>query len=230
MIQAQYAALYSIGGSIGTEVPVPLGSKKGLRRITTDDGRELWGTDSDTTANGYADIIDYTEQGLYEIKPHSAAMLGEVTVGWYISAWNTAVQKGQQPSPYNIYLHPGGKYPPKPGVIVGTDPNDASKWVTAELSAPGVILYGTVRKNTHKRPVPIYVYDWNPNTQKVNPRKGADSAVGVPVYTSPQVLIPMPDSEQAGRVGVVTVCVYALYLGWKALQTTACGPCSLVFP
>lgn len=186
MIQFQYAEIYSMGGVPTTrfEVPIPFGSKSGLKKITTEYG-EYWGVSSDTLSTGYADIVDIMEAGLYEIKPIRAATLGAITMAWYISAWNIAVQQG---SPgYQSYLMPGLSYPKTP-VIVGTDPNNKDNWITANLNAPGVITYWTTKKTSGKHPVPVFVFEWNPTTQRVEKRYS--SAQPSPV-TRPQ-LPPIP--------------------------------------
>ena len=95
MIQAQYAEMFSPGIPIGIEYPIPMGSKNGLKRIEVD-GIDYWGVDNSSLATGYADIIDWGEAGLYEIKPYSGKNLGVVTVGWYIFSWNPKFNKNDQ--------------------------------------------------------------------------------------------------------------------------------------
>jgi RHS repeat-associated protein len=168
MIQAQYTFLYSVGGQVGIEYPIPLASTGALRDIfstvtshTAGTGEELWRLHH-TNAGGFADIIDFAEMGLYEIKPKGSEGFGAVQAGWYIAAFN---ETGRG------YLKPGMKYPPPPGVIVGTDPVDPTKWVTGWLALPGVIVYSTkIKDDKVRQPEPIYVFEWNPEKHRVDRR------------------------------------------------------------
>jgi RHS repeat-associated protein len=174
MIQEQYASLYASAGPVIPEFPIPMGSARGLKPIKVN-GQVYWGTTKASLASGYADIVDFGERGLYEIKPWSAKELGQVTVGWYLSAWNFAAQQSNS----ELYLQPGTRYPLSP-TIVGSDPKDYRKWITAELyGSTGVILYGTLNKS-NPRTVPVFVFEWDPYKGKVERRSGARAAEWYP--------------------------------------------------
>jgi RHS repeat-associated protein len=168
MIQAQYASLYSVGGRVGIEYPIPSASTSALSGLfstitshTIATGEDLWRIHH-TDNIGYADIIDFTEMGLYEIKPKGSEAFGAVQAGWYIAAYNDSGRG---------YIGPGSKYPPLPGVIVGTDPADARKWVTGWLPFPGVIVYSTkIKDDQVRQPEPVYVFEWNPEKQEAERR------------------------------------------------------------
>jgi hypothetical protein len=166
MIQEQYAALYSSGGPVRPEFPIPMGSARGVKRIVVN-GVEYWGTDKASLATGYADIVDFGERGLYEIKPYSAIGLGQVTVAWYLSSWNYYVQQSNS----GLYLQPGSRYPVST-TIVGSDPNNPSKWITASLYEPGLILYTTLNKSKPVT-VPVFVFEWDPEQGKAIRTSGA---------------------------------------------------------
>ncbi|MDR3573925.1 MAG: RHS repeat-associated core domain-containing protein [Anaerolineaceae bacterium] len=165
MIQAQYMALYGVG-EVSIEVPIPYGSASWLR---TKNG-------TPTMKVGEADIIDTQPASfgfvndLYEIKPENSLEFGLNTVDWYITVWDTY-------NPPNDPLMPGYHYPAKPGVIVGTDPNNPNNWIIGEeYGASGVILYRSESKGSG-RPIPVYVFEWDPKLHKVVTRPSQSLAL-----------------------------------------------------
>jgi hypothetical protein len=172
MIEAQYRALYD-SGDVRFNFTIPLGSARGLKKYNIN-GTIYWGTDKVSFANGYADIVDWVEKGLYEIKPYRSAQLGQATVNWYLAMWNYEETENGR----HRYLTPGKRYPLSP-TIVGTDPKDPSKWITAEAYGKGVILYKTLNKSD-PRTVPVFVFEWDVEQQKVVRRSGAKAAQWYP--------------------------------------------------
>ena len=167
MIQAQYGALYRhIKSDYDFERIVPLGKASGLEVEFTESG--VYYVKQPAGLYGRADIIDFGEGGLYEIKPISAPNAGVATAVIYIKAWNDAIER-EDVRP--VYLSPGLLYPQR-DTIVGTDPNDPNKWVKAKLARMGVILYWDAQK-TKADPIPVFVFEWNPKTQKVEKRRYA---------------------------------------------------------
>jgi len=163
------------------EFPIYNGSKKPIRTISAIrnnpnnlTAEQLWNLYQASTF-GYADIVNFTERGLYEIKPYQWADVGAFEAAWYLAAHNSNLELPQ--------LMFGTRYPIFPGTIVGTDPSDDSRWVTAWLDKAGVIAYSTQKKeNNSNRPVPVYVFEWDPVNREVKRRKWSLAIDGVGAY------------------------------------------------
>ncbi|MDH5508464.1 MAG: hypothetical protein OEZ02_14675, partial [Anaerolineae bacterium] len=176
------------------------------------------------TVTGYADIIDFGADSIFEIKPISARDWGIVTVDWYSFAWREAYVAGLVAAP--PYLHPGTNYPIT-GVIVGTDPNDPTRWIKAELSDPGVILYYAKNKNSKSPdPIPWNLFEWDPDSQTVKKRRSSDVLNGS-MTPQPQLAF---SSEVASGVMYLGICGIVGWLLLEVAEAAICGPCVLGLP
>jgi RHS repeat-associated protein len=168
MTQEQYKTNNPSHG-VELEFKITSGSISGKIRSEWDPsiGQRLYYIKDSVPATGYADIVDFTEAGLYEIKPIAAKEVGVVTAAWYLINYNY-----YDANRFGVALNLGVNYPGPPGIIIGTDPDDPNKWILTQLEYPGVVVY----YDRHKRPddrVPVFVFEWNPASQKVEKRRSA---------------------------------------------------------
>jgi len=173
MIQSHYKSINVADAfAIVVEYRIKYGSKKPIRSNSTirrnpEDltAQQLWNEYHAETV-GIADIVNFNERGLYEIKPRQWREVGAFEAAWYIAAYNS--------NPDNqIPLGLGSKYPSSPTVI-GTDPVDERKWIVAYLGAPGVILYAARDKDNFNDRIPVVLHEWDTEEGRVEERRRTD--------------------------------------------------------
>ncbi len=174
---------------------------KGLEVYMAESGLEIWQfteghpkVQNGQIVSGWADIIDWGEAGLYEIKPDTQywVEVGYAKAALYIHAWNNAVEAGNLKAIPPVIVSYGMRYP-QMWVLVGPDPSNSDKWIKARLSMwtglGGVIVYKSEPRKQGE-PAPTYAYAWNPETQKAERRQFAYATV--PVYQGIPQLVPEP--------------------------------------